>query len=194
MTVFSHPGFSHLRVSHLGPTHLSLTLLVTVTSTNDNTFFFLQKRFKKNKKTKGRKGRHRASLQMSGEQLSKCQGGPPAFLCFCLLNVEVLFCCMRRSAVSLGCSEPGWERWREGTAPTLRLWPGVRITFFFLSLNSECSLHPGFPFTLVPLPLRPPSSNVILMDQYLFIPKSLVTAAVSGRQTIGLENKQSRQS
>lgn len=50
-------------------------------------------------------------------QPSKCQGGPLAVCGFCLLYVEVSFCCMRRSAVSLGCSEPGWERWREGTAP-----------------------------------------------------------------------------
>lgn len=114
------------------------------------------------------KGRCGASLQMSDEQLSKCQGGPLAFLWSCLLHVEVLFCCMRRSAVSLACSEPGWERWREGTAPTLRLWPGVRISLLSpsSSLNSECSLHPGFPFTLVALPLRDPSNSVIVMDRH----------------------------
>lgn len=46
------------------------------------------------------------------EQMSRW---PSGCLWFCLLYVEVSFCCMRRSAVSLGCSEPGWERWREGT-------------------------------------------------------------------------------
>lgn len=130
-------------------------------------------------------------MQMSGEQLSKCQGGPPAFLWLCLLHVEVLFCCMRRSAVSLGCSEPGWERWREGTATTLRLWPGVRISpFVFLLLNSECSLHPGFPSSLVPLPRRDPSNNVILIDQHLFIPTTPAIGVQLANQRPGKQTKQ----
>lgn len=95
---------------------------------------------------------------MSDEQLSKCQGGPLAFLWFCLLHVEVLFCCMRRSAVSLACSEPGWERWREGTTQSLRLWPSVRFSPYFFSLIQSvvCTLDflsPLFLFLFVTLPI-----------------------------------------
>lgn len=75
---------------------------------------------------------------------------PSGCMWFCLLYVEVLFCCMRRSAVSLGCSEPGWERWTEGTAPTHRLYPKRGIVTFFLEhdlcLKSHSLLfHPAVP-------------------------------------------------
>lgn len=68
---------------------------------------------------------------MCGGSVCKCQAEIPAEQMsrwpsgFCLLRVEVSFCCMRHSAVSSACSEPGWERWREGTvgAPTFGLSP-----------------------------------------------------------------------
>lgn len=81
------------------------------------------------------------SDKIPAEQMSRW---PSGFLWLCLLHVEVLFCCMRRSAVSLGCSEPGWERWREGTAPTHRLYPewGI-VTFINFSVVSTLDFHPS---------------------------------------------------
>lgn len=70
----------------------------------------------------------KCQAKIPAEQMSRW---PSGFMWFCLLYVEVLFCCMRRSAVSLGCSEPGWERWREGTTPTHRLYPEWGIGTFF---------------------------------------------------------------
>lgn len=67
---------------------------------------------------------------------------PSGFMWFCLLYVEVLFCCMRRSAVSSACSEPGWEHWREGTAPTRRLYPEWRISTFFQNIVCALKSHP----------------------------------------------------
>ncbi len=89
----------------------------------------------------------------------KCQAKYPAaqmsrwpFGCtlFCLLYVEVSFCCMRRSAVSLGCSEPGWERWREGTAQTHRLHPEWRMGAFSQNMSVPWSpiqprIYPAVP-------------------------------------------------
>lgn len=84
----------------------------------------------------------------------KCQGGPLAVRLFCLLHVEVLFCCTRRSAVSSGCSEPGWERWTEGTAPTPRLYPDWGIGSFAqhiapsITIWSNCPQLPLWTFQM----------------------------------------------
>lgn len=75
-----------------------------------------------------KKPHRKCQAKIPAEQMSRW---PSGFMWFCLLYVEVLFCCMRRSAVSLGCSEPGWERWREGTAPTHRLYPELRNRHLF---------------------------------------------------------------
>lgn len=108
----------------------------------------------------------------------KCQAKFPAaqmsrwpFGCmwFCLLYVEVLFCCMRRSAVSLGCSEPGWERWREGTAQTHRLYPEWRKGTF--SQNIVCALksHPFLYLSSCPqIPSSGKLSDSALMNMHCF--------------------------
>lgn len=59
----------------------------------------------------------KCQAEIPAEQMSRWPSG------FCLLCVEVLFCCMRHSAASSGCSEPGWERWKEGTVGARKLPP-----------------------------------------------------------------------
>lgn len=112
------------------------------------------------------KNPNKCQAKIPAEQMSRW---PSGCMWFCLLYVEVLFCCMRRSAVSLGCSEPGWERWREGTTPTHRLYPEWGIGTF--SQNVVCILK-SYSFLFYPAVPRYPSekknSNTILINLHFF--------------------------
>lgn len=69
---------------------------------------------------------------------------PSGSVCFCLLHVQVSFCCMRRSAEIWGCSDPGWERRSQGiTSATSGLSPAWVMTAHLFSAPELCPKLPS---------------------------------------------------